>query len=159
MDLTIKLDDGYFNYRVAGVIIDNDRLLVMYNKECGSYYLPGGRVMLHESSKSAIKREIREELHIEIDNFRPIWLHQNFFIEEQVNEKFHELCIYYLININNTDFNNFEDEFSLDEGNNTNFFKWISFEKLGEQLVYPIFIKDEIFNLPDSLEMKIDYEY
>lgn len=159
MDLTVKLDDGYFNYRVAGIITDKGRLLVMHNKECDSYYLPGGRVHLHESSDTAIVREIQEELHIKINHFRPLWLHQNYFIEEQVCEKFHELCIYYFVDIKDTDFYNFEDEFALAEGHETNYFKWIPFKQLGEQVVYPLFIKDEIFKLPDSLEMKIEYEY
>lgn len=39
MDLTIKMNDGYFNYRVAAVIIHNNKLLVMYNQETDTYYL------------------------------------------------------------------------------------------------------------------------
>lgn len=159
MDMTIKLDDGYFNYRVAAVIIHNDRLLVMHNKECDTYYLPGGRVQLHESSQAAIVREIKEELLIDINNLRPLWLHETFFVEESVNEKFHELCIYYLVDINNTGFKHFEDEFILKEKDKNNYFKWIAFDKLSEQVVYPLFIKDEIYNLPNHLEIRVDYEY
>lgn len=159
MDMTIKLDDGYFNYRVAAVVINNGRLLVMHNHECDTYYLPGGRVQLHESSETAIKREIKEELLIDINNFRPLWLNECFFIEESVNEKFHELCIYYLVDINDTGFNHFEDKFILKEKGRNNYFRWISFEKLGEQIVYPLFIKDEIYSLPNHLEIRVDYEY
>lgn len=159
MDMTIKIDDGYFNYRVAAVIINKNRLLVMYNTECSSYYLPGGRVQLHESSETAIMREMKEELFIDINNFRPLWLNECFFIEESVNEKFHELCIYYLVDIKDTNFNHFEDKFILKENGRNNYFEWISFDKLGKQLVYPLFIKDEIYNLPNNLEIRIDYEY
>lgn len=159
MDMTIKLNDGYFNYRVAAVIIHNGKLLVMYNKECDTYYLPGGRVQLHESSTAAIKRELKEELFIDINNFRPLWLNECFFIEESVNEKFHELCIYYLVDISDTGFNHFEDKFILKENGRNNYFEWISFDRLGEQTVYPLFIKDEIYNLPKHLEIRIDYEY
>ena len=78
MDMTIKVKDGYFNYRVAAVITYNSRLLVMHNKDCDTYYLPGGRVRLHENSESAIKREIKEELLIDINHIRPLWLHEIF---------------------------------------------------------------------------------
>ena len=159
MDMTIKLDDGYFNYRVAAVIINHGRLLVMHNKEYNTYYLPGGRVQLHESSETAIKREIKEELLIDINNFRPLWLNECFFIEEGVNEKFHELCIYYLLDISDTNFNHFENKFILKENGSNNYFEWILFDKLGEQIVYPLFIKDEIYNLPNHLEIRVDYEY
>lgn len=159
MDLTIKLADGYFNYRVAAVIIHDDRLLVMHNKDCNSYYLPGGRVKFNESSQDALKRELKEELLIDISTLRPLWLNEQFFIEEELNEKFHELCLYYFVDINNTDFKDFDKVFIKKENNRVNYFEWIPFDKLGEQIVYPLFIKDRIHSLPDNLEIIVGYEY
>lgn len=159
MDLTIKMNDGYFNYRVAAVIIHNNKLLVMYNQETDTYYLPGGRVKLHESSQTALKRELKEELSININHFRPLWFNENFFIEESIGEKFHELGVYYLVDIKDTEFNHFENTFILKENGRINHFKWIAFENLEDQIVYPLFLKDRISSLPAQLEMITEYEY
>ncbi|MCM1115826.1 MAG: NUDIX domain-containing protein [Clostridium sp.] len=159
MDMTIKTAEGYFNYRVAAVITHNQKLLVMKNNDYHSYYLPGGRVQMHESSQEAIVREIKEELHINIKECRPLWFHECFFVEDVLEEKFHELCMYYFVDIHGTGFDMFDDTFTLAEGNRLNTFEWIAFEELSNQIVYPLFIKDEIYSLPDSLTIRIDEEY
>ena len=64
MDLTFKTKGGIFNYRVCAVIKHNNKLLAMKNNNTPYYFLPGGRVTLHESADAAIKRELKEELGI-----------------------------------------------------------------------------------------------
>ena len=59
MDLTFKTKEGRFNYRVAGVMIHENKLLIMKDHRAPHYYLPGGRVNLHETSTCAILREIK----------------------------------------------------------------------------------------------------
>ena len=44
MDVTFQTDVGRVNYRVAGVLIHENRLLVMTDERSPYYYLPGGRV-------------------------------------------------------------------------------------------------------------------
>ena len=43
MDLTLETREGYFNYRVAAVIIKDDKILAQRNTKTNEYYLPGGR--------------------------------------------------------------------------------------------------------------------
>ena len=62
LDLTLKTREGYFNYRVAGVIIKDDKILAQRNTKTNEYYLPGGRVVFGETSEEALLREIEEEL-------------------------------------------------------------------------------------------------
>ena len=71
MDVTFQTDVGRFNYRVAGVLIHENRLLVMTDERSPYYYLPGGRVSMNEESTMAIKREIKEELDtvIKVDSY------------------------------------------------------------------------------------------
>ena len=92
MDLTFKTEDGVFNYRVCAIIKHNNKLLAMKNNNTPYYYLPGGRVNMHEDTDTAIKRELKEELGIDANIVRPLWLVQSFFIEDEIKEKFHELC-------------------------------------------------------------------
>ena len=66
MDLTFKTPEGRFNHRVAGLLMQGDRVLIMMDQRSPYYYLPGGRIALHETSGEAIGREIREELHAEV---------------------------------------------------------------------------------------------
>lgn len=158
MDLTIKTHEGYLNMRVAAVITYKDKLLVMENKDYDSFYLPGGRVRFNESFDEAVRREISEELHIEISSYRPLWIHECFFIEDSLNERFHEICMYYFVDITDAGFASFDDRFVLTEENRLNYFRWIPFDKLSEQTVYPLFIKDEIYSLPTTLIYRTDRE-
>ncbi len=61
-DITFRMANGKFNLRVAGVFIKDSRVLVMSDNDLPYFYLPGGRVKLHETSEAAIRREISEEL-------------------------------------------------------------------------------------------------
>ena len=88
MDLTFKTKEGRFNYRVAGVMIHENKLLIMKDYRAPYYYLPGGRVNLHETSTCAILREIKEELQVEGKVNRLLWIHENFFYEQILNEPF-----------------------------------------------------------------------
>ncbi len=64
MDITFKTEEGKFNYRTGAIIIREGKLLAMRDKS-PYYYLPGGRVHLHERVEDAVLREVREELGVE----------------------------------------------------------------------------------------------
>ena len=158
MDLTFHTPEGVFNYRVCAVILHGNRLLAMKNQRKSHFFLPGGRVMLHESAQDAIVRELKEELGIHVTNLRPLWLNQGFFTENVTKQRFHELCIYYLVDISHTDLIHKPESFTLQEGARTNHFFWLPLETPQEQYLYPLFIKEKIHNLPRSLTMLTEYE-
>ncbi len=54
MDLTFRTEEGQFNYSVCAVIVHKYKLLVLKNERSSYYYLPGGRVKLHETAEEAI---------------------------------------------------------------------------------------------------------
>ena len=78
MDITFQTEQGRFNYRVCAVIIHGDSVLTMKDKRSPYYYLPGGRVELHEDAEHAVLRELREELDVEGRIVRPLWFNQGF---------------------------------------------------------------------------------
>lgn len=158
MDLTFKTENGIFNYRVCAIITHGNKLLAMKNNNTPYYFLPGGRVALHETADNAIKRELREELGINAKIVRPLWFAQTFFVEDECKEKFHELCVYYLVDVSDTDLVNHEKFIGLETKNNE-VFEWLSIASLNEQYLYPLFIKERINNLPEHLEMLAEYEY
>ena len=153
MDLTFRLQEGTFNFRVAAVMVRDGKLLVMQDPESPYWYLPGGRVHLHERAEDALMREMEEELGISPKIVRPLWLVQNFYQEDVNREQYHELGMYVLVDVSGTDLMERGEEFSTREDGQVNTFRWVEFEKLEGMYLYPLFIKRAIFDLPESLQM------
>ena len=153
MDVVLKTEDGRFSLRVCGIIINDGKLLAMRDENSPYYYLPGGRINLHERAEDAILREMREELGISAQIIRPLWVNQAFFVEEVLNEKFHEICLYFLLDVSKSGLLDRGEKFTRSEGKHTLTFEWIKFENLKEKYLYPEFIKKEIFNLPENLSL------
>ena len=158
MDLTFKSETGIFNYRVCAVILHEGKLLAMKNSKTPYFFLPGGRVQLHEAAEAAIVREIQEELGIELKILRPLWLNQGFFTEDVSGKRFHELCLYYLVDGSDASLLEKGKQFTLQESGEENTFKWIPLTRLQSEYLYPLFIKEKIFSLPEYLTVLTEYE-
>ena len=158
MDLTFQTSEGRFNYRVCAVILHENKLLAMRDERSPYYYPPGGRVRLHETAEDAVLRELREELEINAEIIRPLWLSQSFFVEDVNHERYHELCLYYLVDVTKTDLLTEGESFTLCEGQNIHRFQWLPIDRLGEKYLYPLFIKKRIFDLPDALTVVTEHE-
>lgn len=158
MDITFKTEEGRFNYRVCGMIIHEGKILAMHDQRSPYYYLPGGRVQLGETVEEAVLREIREELEIDAKIVRPLWFNQGFFTEDVSGERFHEICLYFLLNVSHTDLLSKGETFTLSEGNQRHVFEWLAFDRLKAEYFYPIFLKEKIFELPEALTVIANYD-
>lgn len=160
-DLTLKTNEGYFNYRVAAVIVNNGRLLAQKNMDDNSYYLVGGRVAFGETSDEALIRELNEELNINVKDYSPVWINECFFIDKIKNgedRKFHEIGIYYLVDISDTNFTHYENEFEIDEQDRKNIYCWLEIGRLNNIVLNPQFIKNEIKSIDKGLKLIITRE-
>ena len=157
MDVTFQTDVGRFNYHVAGVLIHENRLLVMTDERSPYYYLPGGRVSMKEESTMAIKREIKEELDVEVEATQLLWIVENFFVEQQSQEQFHEIGMYYLLQLTEEDILKRGQEFIMNEGGYKKLsFLWLPLEKIKHLNIYPLFLKERIMNLPQVPEHLVE---
>ena len=153
MDISFEAGSDKFNYRVCAVIIKDKKILAMTDERSPYYYLPGGRVKLGETAEKAVLRELYEELGIYAKINRPLWINQAFFTEETGSTEYHELCIYFLVDIKGEELTDKGDCFSLKEGRDINTFEWLTFDSLNRKHFYPEFLKKEIYNLPESLTL------
>jgi len=158
MDITFKTNEGIFNCRVCAVFLHQGKLLAMRDQRSPYYYLPGGRVRLHETMEAAILREVWEELGIEAKILRPLWLNQGFFLEDVTGERFHELCLYFLMDASDTDLLGRGESFEQREGKSVHTFYWLPVGSLKEQYLYPVFIREKIRSLPEQLTLQAEYE-
>ncbi len=155
-DTTFLTPNGKFNYRVGAVIVNNNRLLVLKDERSPYYYLPGGRVHFGERAEDAILRELKEELKVDGKIVRPLWLCQNFFNEDVTKVDFHELCLYFLVDVGDISYRG--DTFVLQDDKHTLTFSWLSFESLTSAYLYPSFIKKEAGSLPQQFLLRTDFD-
>ena len=158
MDISFKFENQKFNYRVCAMMISDGKILAMHDERSPYYYLPGGRVAMGETAESAVIREVQEELGITPKIIRPLWLNQAFFTEDIDGLHYHELCIYYLMDIKDTGLFAKGNNFTSKEGHRTHSFEWLEFERLKDEYFYPLFLKKDIFNLPEEFTIRTEID-
>lgn len=140
------------------MMISGGQILAMQDDRSPYYYLPGGRVAMGETAEDAVIREVQEELSITPRIVRPLWLNQAFFTEDVDQLRYHEICIYFLMDITDTDLLSRGKNFIANEGGRIHNFEWLAFERLKDEYFYPLFLKTEIFNLPDVFTIRTEVE-
>ena len=158
MDISFKSGNQKFNYRACALIISDGKILAMKDERSPYYYLPGGRVQMGETAEHAVIREAQEELGVLLQIVRPLWLNQAFFTEDVDGLRYHELCVYFLMDISQTDLLIRGEEFTSREGTQTHTFKWLAFEQLKDEYFYPKFLKQAIFDLPKVFTIRTEIE-
>lgn len=94
-DLTLHIEGGIVNIRVAAWIEHQDELLICTYPN-GIQTLPGGRVKFGESTLQAVMREVQEETNEHFTNPQLIAVIENFFTYDK---PFHEFLYVYKGNI------------------------------------------------------------
>ncbi len=95
MDLSIPINGVKLNIRVT-VLLETPNGFVLEKDKSGFYTPIGGRIKVNENSIDAAKREIKEEIGIDLENFTYIATMENFFHYEK--EAYHEINIIHRAN-------------------------------------------------------------
>lgn len=149
LDVVFKTDKAVFNYRVAGIWIENGHVLLHRAVNDHNWSLPGGRVAIAEESKSSIKREFLEELNAEIKIERLVWIVENFFNYD--GKDFHEIGLYYSVKSDGNSVEFDKKPFHGIEGEKL-VFKWTPINELKNIELYPEFLRTAINSLPHNTE-------
>ena len=137
--ISFPLDDGLFNFRVAGVAISNGKLLLHKTPSDNFWSLPGGRVDLFEMTSQTLVREMVEETgwHIQVGEL--MWIVENFFGYNGVRH--HEIGFYYKMEIPDVDC---DADFQAIELGSELLFHWHPLEELQSIKIYPEFISKDL---------------
>lgn len=148
-DNDIKIDklSGNFKFRVNGILMHNDEILVVKMDNNPFYCLPGGHVKIGEDSKSAVIREIKEETGYDSHINKLVTTTENFFVRKN-GKKIHELGFYYLLNLDNKEVVNNKEYETIEENQEkiNLHFKWIHISELKDVNFKPQELKEKIEN-------------
>ena len=148
----ITFDEGNlrFNYRVVGIAINNGRVLLHKAEDEDFWTLPGGRGELLEPARETRKREMQEELDVEIRVSRLVWVVENFFTYEA--KSCHELAFYFLMELPESSYVRELTEFPGEDNGVKLTFKWHQLDDLINITLYPSFLRTGLTRIPDNTE-------
>ena len=148
-------ENNICSYRTVGVLIKNNKILVQREKDGTEYTLPGGHVKFGETSEESLIREYKEETGVDILCSRMIWVEETFW--KWGNKNAHTISFYYLISLKNE--NDIPNDYFQSHKDNCNvMIEWISIDKLKNLTIYPVFLKEKIYDISDKIEHFITYD-
>lgn len=133
-DILLKVDNNIFSYRVAGICISNNKVLLHKTKSKDGYAFPGGHVMFGESAESALSREFLEEIGINVFVEELKWIHENFFTMR--SNPCHQICLFYKVSLLDSSIVS-KSVFKGKEENSDIYFEWVPLNKLNKIKIYP----------------------
>lgn len=137
-DILFRKDGFVFSYRVAGIAVQDGKVLLQKPTNEDSYAFPGGHVEFGETNEETLIREFREEIGADISVGELEWVAEVFFPWGE--SPCHQICLFYSIEI--TDDNVPKDGMFMAkehiEGRNFELeFHWVPVEKTAELEIYP----------------------
>lgn len=141
-DIRIKNDGYNFHFRVAAVIVQDNKFLIQQIDGYDYYILPGGHVLLGESSLKALEREVKEEVgcDVDIEQCKFFCFHENFYNKKEKLE--HWIENYFTVKPKKTLPTTDWDIEENDKGEiKLLHFKWVTIDELKELDLKPTAIK------------------
>lgn len=146
--LTFDRQDKRFNHRVAGACVHDGNVLLTHAEGEDFWLLPGGHVEFLEDTKTALHREIKEELGCAAEVGRLLWIVEDFF--SLSGRTYHEIALVYEFQpsdpsvLQRTWTRNITDEGTPIE------FRWFPLDDLKTLNLQPKFLKEVLPNPPTT---------
>lgn len=144
MNIKIDEENRKFKFRVAGLLIVDNKLLTVEIMNNGINCLPGGHVMIGENTKDAIIREFMEETKLNVSVKKIECIIENLFNRSN-GDLVHEIQVIYSLKLNDEIEVKDWQYIEVDEDFKKQLaFKWIDIDKL--DCVKPIIVNKLINN-------------
>ena len=153
-DLLIKTEDAVFSYRVAGICVQDGKVLLQTTTGADrSFAFPGGHVSFGETNAQTLAREFREEIGADITVGELKWVAEIFF--PWGNKPCHQICLYYLVTIDSPEIpknGTFRAQEHLEGRSFDLEFHWVPIAETGHMEVYPTNAKDLLDKLDEGVQ-------
>jgi 8-oxo-dGTP pyrophosphatase MutT (NUDIX family) len=147
--ITFDEDHVRFTNRVVGIALDRARVLLHRTDDMNFWALPGGRAELLEPSPETLVREMREEIGVEVQVDRLLWVAENFFTYGP--RQFHEIGFYFLMQLPVDSPLRDQPSFLGHEGDMPVYFEWHPIASLENLVLYPTFLRTGLKSIPASV--------
>jgi len=96
-DILFKTEEFVFSYRVGGILIKNNKILLQKPRNDDGYSIPGGHVSYGETSYETLIREFKEEINADIKIEKLVMVGENFF--PWGNRPCQQISLYYEVSL------------------------------------------------------------
>lgn len=96
-DILYKTEDFVFSYRVAGILIRDNKILLQKPSNDDGYSLIGGHVSIGETTDISLIREFKEEIGVDISIDRLFAVGEIFF--PWGKRPCHQISLYYKVKL------------------------------------------------------------
>ena len=170
--VNVPYDSIYGIYiRTEGVMRNGNRILLCRAEEDDIWVLPGGSLKLYETTEEALKREFLEEVGLEIEVERLLWIVENMFDFEASDiapqfppGKYHDIHFTYLIkpkekggDWSKEEFYGIEDDWAPDMILKL-VFRWFAPDELDDINLVPVCMKQVLKEIPDHPTVVVNRE-
>lgn len=148
--ITFTRGNRKFTYRIAGIAIHEEHVLLQRAEDGNIWFVPGGRAELLEAAQDGLLREMREELHSDIHIARLLYVIENFFSVEGIAH--HELGLYFAITFLDESMYDKQRTFHIEDANLPFIFQWLPLDMLESVKVYPRCLQKALQSLPTTTQ-------
>ena len=148
-DIYWTTERGRFNYRCAGVCVEDGHVFLGQLAGTDSWFVPGGQCELMELAALALAREMPEELGVAVRVGRLLWINENFFVLH--GRRCHEIGFYFRMALPAT--SAYLDRAGIfvrpaPEHASHYVFRWFAVGELEQVHLFPAFLRTALHRLP-----------
>lgn len=159
-DILFKTENWVFSYRVAGICVQNGKVLLQTTTgEDRSFAFPGGHVEFGETHAQTLTREFREEIGADIAVKDLKWVAEVFF--PWGKKPCHQICLYYMVEIQNPEIpveGMFPAREQLEGRSFQLEFHWVPIEDVKGMELYPTNAKELLNRLNEGVQHFVYHE-
>lgn len=153
----IQFNDGTscFNCRVNGVCIKENKILLSKLRTDKYWTFVGGKVQFNESTDSAVLREFKEEVGVELQIEKLLALIENFF--DMQGKLWHQYIFFYQLKDDDDMLKYFEGEQEVLDNKNA-IYRWFDLDELADLPIRPECSIEILKNRSSGIQHYIEHD-